>query len=159
MRAHEQPLGLCRPTGMRLERAQLARGRVSQGMKAAFFVGGKMDTKAAITTLSQGEKIKAGLIWSSQCLALLEGLGGVERAGGVQVIRALLAMIGNEVALARKLTGASGWEEIPAALDRALVMIDSGVPQEANSHLSQALSKTTSVLQQAMSFLRDQDMV
>lgn len=117
-----------------------------------------MDTKAAITTLSQGEKIKAGLIWSSQCLALLEGFGGVERGGGVQVVRGLIAMIGNEVALARTITGDPGWEEIPPALDRAMVMIDSGVPQEANGHLAMALSRTTGMLQRAVAFLREQDM-
>ena len=117
------------------------------------------ESSSAITNMSQGEKIKAGLIWASQTLALLQGLSGPERSGALQVIRALCTMIGHEVTLARNVTGEEAWEEVNPLLERALVLMDSGVPEEAVGHLSAALSKTTNVLQKAMVFLMDRDLL
>ncbi|MFP3928537.1 MAG: hypothetical protein ACLFUP_06495 [Desulfobacteraceae bacterium] len=118
-----------------------------------------MDSREAITSFSQGEKIKAGLIWASQALELIQGLGGMERAGGHHVTRGLLGMIGHEVQLVRSVTGDEAWDELFPLLERAVVMIDSGVPQESLRHLSTALSKTTSVLQRSMTFLRDENLL
>ncbi|MCF8061798.1 MAG: hypothetical protein K9M82_04710 [Deltaproteobacteria bacterium] len=118
-----------------------------------------MDVKSAISTLSQGEKIKAGLIWASQSIELLQGLGAVERAGGIHVVKGLCAMIGHEVALVRTVTGDPAWDDVLPQLDRALVMIESGVPREATGHLSGALSRTTSILQRRMSFLTREGML
>jgi hypothetical protein len=115
-----------------------------------------MDIQSAVTTLSQGEKIKAGLIWASQCIELLQGLGPVEQTGGARVVKALCAMIGHEVALVRTVSGDPAWDEVQPSLERALVMIESGVPQEAVGHLSGALSRTTNLLQRSMTFLREQ---
>jgi hypothetical protein len=121
--------------------------------------GGPMKTLFAITTMSQGEKVKAGLIWISQGLALLQGLGVTERAGGLQVIQAFCTMVGHEVALARSVTGDEAWEEVSLLIERALVMMDSGVPEEAVGHLSMALSRTTSILQRSMEFLMAQGLL
>jgi len=118
-----------------------------------------MTPSSEITNMSQGEKIKAGLIWTSQGLTLLQGVAGQERAGGLQVIRALCTMVGHEVTLARTVTGDSAWDEISPLLERALVLMDSGVPEEAVGHLSKALSKTTGILQRAMTFLMDRDLL
>ena len=59
-----------------------------------------METNEAIMAFSQSEKIKAGLIWVTQTLNLLEGLPGGEKAGGEKVINAVLNMVGNEIKLA-----------------------------------------------------------
>jgi len=117
-----------------------------------------MEPKSAVLSLSQGEKVKAGLIWASQGLAVLEGMDGVERSGGIRIIRMLVAMIENEVGLAKSITQDPSWDEIPPVLERAAVMMDSGVPVEANTHLSTALSKTTGILQRAMTYLREKDL-
>ncbi len=113
-----------------------------------------MDVQAAVSALSQGEKIKAGLIWTSQIIAMLQGLAGAERSGGLRVLKALCAMIGHEVTLARSITGDSAWEGVFPPLETALVMMESGVPEEANTHLSTALSRTTGILQRAMERLQ-----
>ena len=118
-----------------------------------------MDVKSAVTALSQGEKIKAGLIWASQSIELLQGLGPVEQTGGIHVVKGLCGMIGNEVALVRTITGDPAWDEIQPLLERALVMIESGVPLESVGHLSGALSKTTNILQRNMTFLSESGML
>ena len=115
-----------------------------------------MNVQAAISALSQGEKIKAGLIWASQSIAMLGGLDGLERSGGLRVVKALCAMIGHEVALVRAVTGDSAWEGVLPSLETALVMMESGVPEEATAHLSTALSRTTGILQQAMERLQEE---
>ena len=118
-----------------------------------------MDVKSAVTALSQGEKIKAGLIWASQGIELLQGLGPVEQTGAIHVVKGLCGMIGNEVALVRTITGDPAWEEVQPLLERALVMIESGVPGESVGHLSGALSKTTHILQRNMAFLSESGML
>ncbi|MFO7783029.1 MAG: hypothetical protein ACQET7_15235 [Thermodesulfobacteriota bacterium] len=112
-----------------------------------------MSLPSAVTALAQGEKIKAGLIWASESISLLNGLGGVERSGGIQVIKGLCAMIGHEVSLVRRLTADPTWDEVTPHLDRAMVMMESGVPYEATGHISKALSRTTGILQRAMESL------
>ncbi len=114
-----------------------------------------MDTQAAVSALSQGEKIKAGLIWASQGLEMLQGLGEVERAGGLRIVKGLCAMVGSEVSLVRTVTGDPSWGEVLPPLERALVMMESGVAEESVEHLSKALSRTTDILQRAMTVLRE----
>ena len=118
-----------------------------------------MDKKKAIMTFSQSEKIKAGLIMASQTLGLLEGLHVPERDGAQKVIIAVLNMIGHETQLAKNVVGDDGWDEISALIDRAVVMVNSGVGHEATVHLSKALSKTTNYGQQSMSFLQKEGLV
>lgn len=118
-----------------------------------------MNTKAAIDALSQGEKIKTGLIWASQIANIVEAQSGAQREGGLQALRALIAMIGNEAGLAGAVTKDTHWEEVGPILEKALVMIDSGVPQEAGTHLAFALSKTTGILQRAMTYLMEQEIL
>jgi hypothetical protein len=40
-------------------------------------------------------------------------------------------------------------------IEKALIMVDSGVGEEAIPHLSKALSKVTNVAQQSMSLLKE----
>ena len=118
-----------------------------------------MEINEAIMAFSQSEKIKAGLIWISQVLVLIEGLPDVERKGGEKIIDAILNMIGHETKLAEAVVGNDGWNEIEAYIDKALVMINSGVGQEANVHLSIGLSKTTNIAQQSMSLLKEEGLL
>lgn len=118
-----------------------------------------MEINEAIMSFSQSEKIKAGLIWVSQVLALLEGLPDVERRGGEKIIDAILNMIGHETKLAEAVVENDGWHEIEAYIDKALVMVNSGVGQEANAHLSIGLSKTTNIAQKSMSLLKEKGLL
>jgi hypothetical protein len=115
-----------------------------------------MRVPAAVTAVAQGEKIKAGLIWTSESIALLQGLGAVERSGALRVIKGLCAMISHEVSLVRMLTADAAWDEVPPFLDKAVLMIESGVPQEAVIHLSRALSRTTGILGRAVDALAEE---
>jgi hypothetical protein len=114
-----------------------------------------MKTNEAIMAFSQSEKIKAGLIWVSQVLEFLRGLPDEQRKGGEKIVRALLGMIGQEMGLAVALTGREAWDGLESHIEKALIMVDSGVGEEAIPHLSKALSKVTNVAQQSMSLLKE----
>ena len=117
-----------------------------------------MTSRQAITDLCQSEKIKAGLIWASQALETLSGLPAARQAPVLAVIQGLIGSVANEASLARR-AGAEEWLTVERRLDRALVMIRSGVPQEATYHLAHALSVATGRGQHAMRWLRDRELL
>lgn len=112
-----------------------------------------METKEAIISFSQSEKVKTGLIWCSQCVHMSENLDEAGQRGAVQLIRSLVAMISNEVQLARQSGNDDIWLEVEKILHTARVMIDSGVSGEATHHLTQALSQVNRIGQRAMTHL------
>lgn len=115
-----------------------------------------MNEQEAIMAFSQSEKVKSGIIWASQALELLGGLPVPEKAGAEKVIRMKIYMIIQEIRLARNVTGDSAWDDVEATIDQALVMIHSGVAPDSVVHLTQALSRVTSIGHRSMSFLKDQ---
>ena len=114
-----------------------------------------MEIDEAIMMFTQSEKIKAGIIWASQIIGMVQGLPDGEKKGGEKVVGAILNMIAHETKLAGNVVGGEGWDEIEAFIDKALVMVNSGVGHEAGVHLSKALSKATNFGQQSMSFLQE----
>jgi len=118
-----------------------------------------MTPREAVMAFSQSEKIKAGLIWTSQAVDQSINLPDLEKKGAVGVIRTTLAMIYYELQLAGKLIGGDSWREIEKHLDLALVMIDSQILPEVNFHLTRALSRVTTIAQRAMTVLKDQGLI
>lgn len=118
-----------------------------------------METDKAILAFSQSEKIKEGLLWATQILNMIQGLQGPEMKGGVKVIETLINMIGHEVKLAGVVTGTEGWSKVESDIDKAILMINSGVIQEATTHLSRALSKVTTTGQRSMAFLKENELI
>jgi hypothetical protein len=114
-----------------------------------------MKTNEAVAAFSQSEKIKAGLIWVSQIVEHLQGLPGEQRKGGEKLTRILLGMVAQEMALAKALTRIEYWQEAESHIEKAVVMIESGVAEEALLHLSRALSKVTNIAQESMSLLKE----
>jgi len=112
-----------------------------------------MDTRSAVISFSQSEKIKAGLIWASQTVEMNSGIAEHDKTGSQQVIGALVSMVANEVQVAMKMAPDERWEEALKHLNKALVMIHSNVAQEATFHITRALSQVTSVGQAAMTQL------
>jgi hypothetical protein len=115
--------------------------------------------KAAIMAFSQSEKIKAGLIWVSQSLQLLNGLQEPERSGAEKVSQAMVGMLAHEIQLGRNMTGDASWEAVSKHLERARVMIDSGVGAEAVVNLTQALSQVTTIGHRSMSMLKEEGLL
>lgn len=113
-----------------------------------------MNTHDAIVAFSQCEKIKSGLIWLSQSLNFLPGLSEPAKPGAEQVLKALLGMIANEIQIIRRHNKDEFWQKTEKKLEVAMVMMNSGVPQEAGYHISQALSQVTTIGQRAMSHLK-----
>jgi hypothetical protein len=104
---------------------------------------------------SQSEKIKAGLIMVASSLELLKNLPEEEKRGASRIIYMDLSMLGHEVNLAEVVTGHEEWKEVERFLNKALVMFDSGIGEEALIHLSRALSQVTNIGQQSMSYLKE----
>jgi hypothetical protein len=118
-----------------------------------------MERDQAIMSLSQSEKIKAGLIWVSQALELIQGLGEDERKGAERVAHALMNMIGYEIDLAKAVAAHEAWEDIRAHVDKAVVMVNSGIGEEAIVHISRALSGVTTIGHQSMSLLKEANLL
>lgn len=118
-----------------------------------------MNTKEAIITFSQSDKVKAGLIWASQTLEVYIHLPEEEKTGAIKMIRIFINTILHDVHIARRVADDHLWHEVEKAMDMAVVMIDSGIPQESTFHLTQALSKVTTIAQRGFSFLKDEGLL
>jgi hypothetical protein len=114
-----------------------------------------METRKAITALAQSEKIKSGIIWATHAVEIHTALPDTQKPGAAKLIRTLIEMIAAEIFLARRLTGETLWMDAEKDLDMARVMIDSGVVHEAGFHLTQALTRVTSIGQRAMTELNN----
>ena len=118
-----------------------------------------MTTKQAIISFSQSDKVKSGLIWCSQVAQLIDNLPPDEQNGAVKVLRNLIAMVANEVHLARQASGNAIWLEVDKILNTARVMVDSGVSLEAVHHLTQALTQVNRIGQTSMKQLIDEGLL
>ena len=111
------------------------------------------DLKVAVAAYAQSEKVKSGLIWVSQVADLVAAMTGAERTQGLALLQPFARMVADEAHLAGRLTGDRSWHEIGQKINMALVMIDSGVPQETGFHLTQALTRVTRIGGQAAALL------
>ena len=118
-----------------------------------------MNVKAAIMAFAQSEKIKSGLIWASNGIELLEGLSMPERPGAENVVRGLINMVFHEVSISKNVAENELWNEVEKNMEQALVMLNSGVASESLVHLTQALSKVTSIGHRSMTFLKDEGLL
>ena len=121
--------------------------------------GNKLETGKAILAFSQSEKIKEGIIWTSNTLGMLDGLHESEKKGAEKVIQTLINMIGQEIKLAQVVSGMKEWDDVEPHMDKAVLMMNSGVGREAVEHLSKALSMVTTIGQRAMSVLKDKELI
>ena len=118
-----------------------------------------MNVQEAIMAFAQSEKIKSGLIWASNGVELIEGLSMPEKPGAESVVRGLINMVFHEVGISKNVAEDKIWEEIEKDMDQALVMINSGVASGSLLHLTQALSKATSIGHRSMTFLIDEGLL
>lgn len=114
-----------------------------------------MQTADAITTFSQSEKIKGGLIWASQAVEIYKVLPETDKPGAEKIIKTLVDMVGSEILICKKAAPNELWLEVEKSIDTAMVMINSGVAHDAGYHLTQALTQVTTIGQRSMSILKD----
>jgi hypothetical protein len=112
-----------------------------------------METRQAIISFSQSEKIKSALIWCTQCAHILENLPPPEQPGALKLLQALTSMIGAEAQISRQASKDPVWLEVDKCVNNARVMIESGVGGEADYHFTQALSQVNRIGQKAMTHL------
>lgn len=109
--------------------------------------------KPAMIAYAQSEKVKSGLIWVCQLADQVAAVDGPGRQEGLRLLKTLARNIADETILAGRISGDRRWNEICRKIDRALVMINSGVPQETGFHLAQALALVTRLGGQAAAVL------
>jgi hypothetical protein len=116
------------------------------------------EIKKAITAYAQSEKIKSGLIWITQIAEQVAALDEADRRQGIDLLRTLVHLVADETLLAGRVTEDRRWLEIVRKINLALVMINSGVPQETAYHLTQALVRVTRIGGQAAAVLKNSEM-
>ena len=104
-----------------------------------------MDSKTAVLVYAQSEKIKAGLIWVSQIADQVAAMDVGERHNSLTLLKTLARLVAGEAGLAARVSNDTSWHEIGKSIEKALVMIESGVPQETGFHLTQALTRVTRI--------------
>ena len=112
-----------------------------------------MTPQTAISSISQGEKIKSGIIWATEIVNAISGYTPHEKTGAEKALTTLIRMIGFEAVLSRRTTKDASWIDVEKDIDMALVMLNSKVAHEAAFHLSKALQKTTSITQKSIKYL------
>ncbi len=115
-----------------------------------------MNVREAVIAFSQSEKIKSGLIWVSNAVLSLQP---EDLPGGEKIITLFAEMTATEFLVARRMAPNDRWADAQRSMDTALVMLHSGAAQDAVFHLTKALTEVTSIAQQAMSFLREREIL
>jgi hypothetical protein len=118
-----------------------------------------MNVQHAIMTFTQSEKVKSGIIWATSSVEHLQRFLSDDRQGAITALRTFVGMIIREVHLSKKYSSEETWLEVEKHVDMALVMIDSGVPQEASFHLTRALTQVTSISHRSMKILKEQGLL
>ena len=114
-----------------------------------------MRVNQAIIAFSQSEKLKSGLIWATQIIEMYIALSQSEKPGAERVLTTLINMIATEIHVAKKAAPHNVWQDVEKDINTAIVMLNSGVTHEAGYHLTQALTKVTTVGQQSMTILAE----
>ena len=118
-----------------------------------------MDIQHAVAAFSQSEKIKAGLLWASQCLQVHTHLTDRDKRGAEKMIQVMIGLISGEIELARRILDDESWADAGRHVETASVMVNSGVASDAGFHLTRALSQVTNIGQRAMTRLRQEGLI
>ena len=114
--------------------------------------------KQAVSAYTQSEKVKSGLIWICQVAEQVATMEGAGRRHGLILLKTLAHLVADELDPAGKITGDPGWFDIGRKINMALVMINSGVPQETSFHLTQALTRVTGIGSRAATVLKENNL-
>ena len=112
-----------------------------------------MQTDQAIKAFTQSEKLKTGLIWASQIAEVYVALPESEKPGAERILKTLIGMLASEIHIAKNAAPHETWLAAEKDVNTAQVMLNSGAGQDTGHHLTQALSKVTTIGQQSMTLL------
>ncbi len=120
-----------------------------------------MGTQEDIIAFSQSEKLKAGVIWIQQIANSYIYSSEEKKAGLRTAVEQMLALLEQELFLAKRVASGQEWLEVERSFDKAATMLSSdphelGV-QECVYHLTLALSHITNIGQRTMGRLFNKD--
>ena len=113
------------------------------------------EIKRAISAYAQSEKVKSGLIWVSHLADQVAAMDHAGRQPAMTLLKTLAYLVADESDLAGRITADADWHQIGKQINTALVMIESGVPQETGYHLGQALTQVTRIGGRSAAMLKD----
>ena len=116
---------------------------------------GNPEIKDAILAYAQCEKVKSGLIWMCQLADQVAAMDHPGKQHAMILLKTLASMVADESHLAGRIIADPQWHAIGKKINLALVMIESGVPQETGYHLGHALTQVTRISGQAAARLED----
>ncbi len=118
-----------------------------------------METKEAIMGFSQSEKIKTLILWINHNLEISPALPEAEKKGADRLIRTNVHMLSNEIQLGERVAAGFNWGDVKKHVEKAIVMMNSGVEQDTSHHLTQALTHVTTIGQRSMTLLREKGLI
>jgi hypothetical protein len=118
-----------------------------------------MHVRQSVLSLAQAEKVKSGMIWAAHVAGMTTLYEGAEKRAVASVLEALLRFVLQEIQLAERLDTAPHWSDAYSATEKALVMVRSGVADEASHHLTRGLGAVTTLAGRAMQLLQEQHII
>ncbi len=105
--------------------------------------------KDAVVALMLGEKLKTGTIWVQQLIPIGDSLKSEQQHLFRDILGRFLSMLEREVYLGQQMIPSQSWMEMKKSLDKAVVMLNSGLTNECQYHLTMLLSQVTNLCQRA----------
>jgi hypothetical protein len=122
--------------------------------------GGTMETREAILNFQYAEKMKSGLIVSTQLLDQVNSLKEAELSGGKKVLVWYLEGLLREVRIAQNVLGSGhSYNDMERKIMEVIGRLQVSQFQEAQWSLSEAISLATTACQASMSFLMEKKLI
>jgi cell division FtsZ-interacting protein ZapD len=118
-----------------------------------------LDKKDAIFSYQYGEKIKSCLIIATKLLDRMTAMSGESMLGAQELFKAYLEFLTFEIRIAINTAKAEPLAEAEKKLREAIRNVEIGEFNQAIKLLSEALSKTTTCCQRAMTTLKDEKLI
>ena len=118
-----------------------------------------MDTKSAISLYMYGERLKSEHIITHRIISILDTLQGDELNGARKLAVRLVNAVLGEVRIARNATQLTDFDAVLMELQKAIQELRRFDNKEAQTHLSQAVSKITTLSASAASVLEKNNLL
>jgi len=118
-----------------------------------------LEIREAIINYQYGEKIKSCLIIATKLLDILAGLSHEKLLGAQEMVKVYLEALLMEIRIATNTTKAETLREAESQVQVAIGDLQIGDYTKAVRSLSQAISKSTTCCQRAMSKLKDDGLI
>jgi hypothetical protein len=118
-----------------------------------------MDLKAAVMSYQFAERAKSELIVCSQLIIALGSFPEEERAGGRRMLIMVMESIRSELEFARRATEKAEFRKSVDKISEAISLVESDQSGAASLRISEAITGSTNVAQEAWQVLSDNGLI